>query len=56
MDDSISWLHYDEYFFDEDTNILRKELRVFLENEIKPMMIDYVEKAEFPTLAVEKLK
>ena len=56
VDDSLTWLNYDSYFFDAETNKFRKELREFLEREVQPLMVDYVEKAEFPQKAVELLK
>lgn len=56
VSDSLSWLNFDKFFFDEETNQLRKNLREFLEKEIQPLMVEYVEKASYPEKVVEKLK
>lgn len=54
--DPLSWLQFDKYFFDEETNLMRKELRKYLDDEIQPMMVKYSENAEYPYEVVEKLK
>lgn len=48
VSDSLSWLHFDDSFFTPEINRQRKALREFLERDVQSLMVDYVEKAEFP--------
>lgn len=54
--ESLNFLHIANEFLTPEEDKFRQSIRDFLQKEIAPYINDYVDRAEYPTALIQKLK